>query len=299
MARRRLALLIAQACTLSPCAVCWRVLVNMRSSLLAQARGEDPKRLIRQMVNRLNDKYSRIVTASAFLTLSRFDPVGVGVLVSSSGPQEYLTISSPPMSGSSAERAGLKKGTRSYQATNRRISSFVGDAVIEINGQTTMGMSAVDVMRMFSADDTPQLKFTVLTEGGVTRDVTLAREQMKFPNPVQYFAQEVVSARPNRCVNCYGIYTHTCNAHCSYSMQHKVGYVRIREWTQDTNRGVRQAVQALNQQGVDVYVVDLRGNPGGGFQFALDVAGVFMKVCTLLATSESECRWSRTNLWLQ
>jgi hypothetical protein len=55
-----------------------------------------------------------------------------------------------------------------------------------------------------------------------------------------------------------------------------VGYIRLTEFNAEAVPGLRQALVDLGAQGVDDVVLDLRGNTGGGFQFALNIGGMFM-----------------------
>ncbi len=66
--------------------------------------------------------------------------------------------------------------------------------------------------------------------------------------------------------------TLTLNLSCSdvslsyvfYEMQtDKIGYLRITEFTQAASEQFREALEALNEAGMEQLIVDLRGNPGG------------------------------------
>jgi carboxyl-terminal processing protease len=55
----------------------------------------------------------------------------------------------------------------------------------------------------------------------------------------------------------------------------KVGYIRLAQFTPDLAAHVREAIMNLDKSGVDVFVLDLRNNPGGYLNVARDVAGMF------------------------
>lgn len=55
------------------------------------------------------------------------------------------------------------------------------------------------------------------------------------------------------------------------------GYVRLVQFTDDVGQDVRAAVTELTDEGADGFVLDLRGNPGGLLDEAVDVAGVFIE----------------------
>lgn len=55
-----------------------------------------------------------------------------------------------------------------------------------------------------------------------------------------------------------------------------VGYVQLNGYTENTARDVRRAVVELKQQGARRLVLDLRGNPGGLMDQAVDVVNLFL-----------------------
>lgn len=55
-----------------------------------------------------------------------------------------------------------------------------------------------------------------------------------------------------------------------------IGYVRLDSYTENTARDVRRAIVELKQQGATRLVLDLRGNPGGLMDQAVDVVNLFI-----------------------
>lgn len=55
-----------------------------------------------------------------------------------------------------------------------------------------------------------------------------------------------------------------------------VGYIDIRQFTQNTSELVQKAVEELEEQGAVSYVLDLRNNPGGYLNQAVNVASLFI-----------------------
>ena len=54
------------------------------------------------------------------------------------------------------------------------------------------------------------------------------------------------------------------------------GYIKLNQFTEDASMQVEQALKQLQAQGADGYLLDLRGNPGGLLEQAVDVAGKFL-----------------------
>jgi len=51
--------------------------------------------------------------------------------------------------------------------------------------------------------------------------------------------------------------------------------VRIKEFNALVKARLGAALEDLESQGANAYVLDLRGNPGGAFQSAVNIAGFF------------------------
>ena len=66
-----------------------------------------------------------------------------------------------------------------------------------------------------------------------------------------------------------------------------VGYIRINEFNSLVKPKLEEAIKSLKGDGANAYVMDLRGNPGGAFQSAVEIAGLFMddKVATNVVDS--------------
>jgi len=63
-----------------------------------------------------------------------------------------------------------------------------------------------------------------------------------------------------------------------YSVKQGVGYIKVPDLMDDgLASNLEDAVRNLEEEGVDGYVLDLRGNPGGMALIMAEVAGVFMR----------------------
>ncbi|HIW76174.1 MULTISPECIES: S41 family peptidase [Gordonibacter] len=62
----------------------------------------------------------------------------------------------------------------------------------------------------------------------------------------------------------------------------KVGYIKLRQLTQNSSSLVKQAVGELASQGALSFVLDIRDNPGGFLTQAVDVASLFVKSGTIV-----------------
>jgi carboxyl-terminal processing protease len=63
----------------------------------------------------------------------------------------------------------------------------------------------------------------------------------------------------------------------------RIGYVRITQFNEPTAAELSKALDKLEKQGMDALVLDLRYNPGGLLNSAVDVAGEFLPPKTMVA----------------
>lgn len=186
-----------------------------------------------KLVASLGDRYSRLLDDRVYSQMAKFDVIGAGVLIAPDDSGKQLVVNSPPMAGSSAEKRGVAKG----------------DRVLEINGKSTKGMTAFDVIDLVMEDRSPTFRVTLQTpKEDSPREVELERSVAAIADPVQ-----------------------------SKLLGDATGYLRIAEFNARSTSAVRDALTALRAQGATRFIVDVRGNPGGTFQTALSVAGAFLK----------------------
>ena len=66
----------------------------------------------------------------------------------------------------------------------------------------------------------------------------------------------------------------------------KVGYIRISQFSVPTAAELSKALDELEKQGMQALVLDLRHNPGGVLESAVDVAGEFLPAESLVVSTE-------------
>ncbi len=64
----------------------------------------------------------------------------------------------------------------------------------------------------------------------------------------------------------------------------KVGYIKIKQFSGQTSREVKQAMDKLRAQGAKGWIIDLRWNPGGLLEQAIKVADLFVDKGTIVTT---------------
>jgi carboxyl-terminal processing protease len=67
---------------------------------------------------------------------------------------------------------------------------------------------------------------------------------------------------------------------------YKIGYARISQYNQPTARELSKALDDLEKEGIQAFVLDLRNNPGGLVDSAVAVCGEFLPEGTVVVTTE-------------
>jgi carboxyl-terminal processing protease len=126
------------------------------------------------------------------------------------------------------------------------------DEILEINGSSTEAMSVDDAVNLIRGPVGTVLDLTILRAGwSKPQDFKITRETINVPN-------------------------------VQFAMKGKIAVITLNEFTQDADYEFYQAlVQAVaaNAQGI---VLDLRNDPGGYLEVAVDIAGYFVKPGTLV-----------------
>jgi len=202
-------------------------------------------KLVTEMVKSLGDKYTRILDTQQYAAIQKFDLIGVGVTLMPNAQKEII-VGAPPITGSPADKAGLK----------------TGDFVTAVNGMPTKGRTAFDIIDQISeVPDARTVTFSVrhqgendLTGEGTSFDVTLERQNsIQIKDPVQYKLSEHRKDGTN------------------------VGYIRVSEFNSLVNSKLQDALNDLKRQGANAFVLDLRSNTGGAFQSAVEISGFFFE----------------------
>jgi len=152
---------------------------------------------------------------------------------------ERLTIISP-LSESPAERAGLKGG----------------DRVMKIDDYDTTGISLNEAVRRIRGDKGTEVVLNV-HRGEETnfREISVIRDEIKIVSvkwKIRDFEQTA-------------------------GQTHKVSVIEITNFHEDTSRRFREAANELLSLGAEAIVLDLRNNPGGFLDRAIDVASYWVE----------------------
>jgi len=132
-----------------------------------------------------------------------------------------------------------------------------GDLIIQLNDIPVKGMNLTEAIDSMRGDAGSEVKLTILREGEpVPKELTLTREII-----------QVASVRQRMLEDGYG-------------------YVRIAQFQSKTGSEVEEAVEKLQEEGtLNGLIIDLRNNPGGVLQAAVEVSDVFVADGLIVYTS--------------
>ena len=135
------------------------------------------------------------------------------------------------------------------------------DVIVSIDGKSTEGMSTEDAVKLIRGPEGSAV-ILGLRRGDQLIDVPLTRARIEI-NAVSY---KLNTTRD----------------------QHKVGYIRLKQFNANAAKEMREAAKALEAQDVDGYVLDLRGNPGGLLEASIDIARQWLNEGIIVSTRTRE-----------
>src|SRR3989344_3163034 len=123
-----------------------------------------------------------------------------------------------------------------------------GDHIVKIGEELTRDMTLDDAVKKLRGKPGTEVKITVLREGEARLiDFTIVREIIQI--------QDVKNTQ---------------------ILQDHIGYIRLAEFLEDSATAFREALEDLTQQGADSLILDLRNNPGGLLNVAINITEEFL-----------------------
>lgn len=142
-----------------------------------------------------------------------------------------------------------------------------GDRFLEINGKNVVGKKVSDISDLLKGVPGTQVEIKVLREG--------ERKPVKFA-----FNRETISISP---VPYYGM------------LENKTGYIRFSNFTDKSSKYVKDAVVNLKKQGAEALILDLRSNPGGILDEAVNIANLFIPKGEMVVYTKGKIKqWDKT-----
>ncbi len=132
----------------------------------------------------------------------------------------------------------------------QRAGLMAGDKILEINGTTAKGKTTEQVSKVLKGE--PNTSVTLLIE----------RKSLKKPFKVSFNREKIsVKSVP------YAGY-----------IEDGIGYLKLRSFTRDCSKDVKEAIQELKEEGeLKGLVLDLRSNPGGLLDESVNLVNLFVE----------------------
>jgi carboxyl-terminal processing protease len=121
-----------------------------------------------------------------------------------------------------------------------------GDIIAAIDGTDSRTLTIDEAINKIRGQAGSEVTLTIVRGSAPPKEVKITRELISVPS-------------------------------VSYEMKPGgVGYIKLRRFGEDTTSGVKNAITNLKSQGAQSIVLDVRDNPGGYLQSAVDIASQFM-----------------------
>src|SRR6202040_4240349 len=129
-----------------------------------------------------------------------------------------------------------------------RAGILPGDEIVAVAGKSTLNMPIEDLNQLLRGQPNQRLELTIYRPSTKeTKDYEMRREMIKVPSVGE---AKILDPKTG------GL---------------KIGYLRITEFTEPTARELSEKLDALQKDGMQALVMDLRFNPGGLLTSAVDV----------------------------
>lgn len=161
--------------------------------------------------------------------------------------ENYVTVIAP-MEGTPAFRAGVMSG----------------DRIVKIDGKSTERMSLPEAVKLLRGEPGTEVTVTLLRPStGVVKDYKLARAIINVDMVKDINSKKEFPLGEN-----------------------KIGYVRLTQFGEKTGDELSAALKKLKAQGMQALVLDLRDNPGGLLEQAVEVCEKFLPRGQLVVSTE-------------
>ncbi len=146
-----------------------------------------------------------------------------------------------------------------------RAGVVAGDGLVRIGQTLVDSLSYVEVVRQLRGEPGESVKLTVASPAKqAPLEIELVREKLR-----QVSVREAMILPE------------------SMTGALKLGYVRLREFNAPSAKELSDALDALEEKGLQGLVFDLRNNPGGLLSSAVDICGEFLPPNTTVVTTET------------
>ena len=146
-------------------------------------------------------------------------------------------------------------------STMEQAGVIAGDTVLKVNGKDVAGLTMDEMLALFSKDE-KATDTLLMQRGAETFTVTVGKSEVYAP----YVSYEMIAD--------------------------SIGYIKIDGFFGKVVSEMKNAMEDLLAQGMQSVIIDVRDNPGGGLNEALEVSKLFLHrgdlIVTIMARNEQE-----------
>ncbi|MGB5974221.1 MAG: S41 family peptidase, partial [Nodosilinea sp.] len=174
-------------------------------------------------------------------------------------PTEYADLTDQTSGEVSGIGVGLERNNQTGAVSVTSVTSgspaeqsgiAAGDRILLVDGKSTERLTTEGVQQQLRGSEGSQVTLTISRSGGAPRTVILTRALIDLPTVE--FAQKTVGGRP-------------------------IGYIRLIEFNAHAAEQMAEAIRSLSDGGVEGFVLDLRGNPGGLLLASIDIGRMWLQ----------------------
>ncbi len=132
------------------------------------------------------------------------------------------------------------------------------DVILKIDGILTSELSLDEAAAKMRGEPGSHVILTIARGTEPERDVDVVRDRITL-NPVSFTLKKTADGLD-------------------------IGYIRLNQFNANATGAIANAIQSLEQDGADAYVLDLRNNPGGLLQAGIDIARFWLDNGTIVYT---------------
>lgn len=141
-----------------------------------------------------------------------------------------------------------------------------GDEIIEVNAINVKGKKTEDITTMLKGQAGTPIKLKIIRLGQTTpTDISLNREEIKV-KAVPYFSM----------------------------LNSEVGYIKLTSFTENCSGEVKEALLQLKEKNCKSLIFDLRGNPGGLLNEAVNIVNLFVEKNNEIVSTKGKVKeWNK------
>ena len=134
------------------------------------------------------------------------------------------------------------------------------DKITKIDGKSTKGMNTSEAVTLIRGEPGSKVKLTI-SRNGKEKDFLITRAKIEI-HPVDYSLKPTSAGR--------------------------VGYIRLKQFSANASKEMREAIRDLEKKKVDGYLLDLRNNPGGLLFSSIEIGRMWLNDGTIVSTIDRQ-----------